>query len=638
MSPTRSLVVAFVCVCVVIGFVSRAEAQTAVEVHASLSSESVEVGEMFVVELSAMAGDRIRFSDPLLRLPPGLSANGPSIGSKTLVQLGAAGTMFRRGISAKWRLVASAPGKYTIPAPSVRADGRAVTAPSALRVTVVEPGQKPAPRRNPMDPFGMGSPLDDPLSDFFKESQKKREGELIVDEPVYDLEGLGEAGRALTLARGDDPYLFLRIVPDKTRIVVGEQVTLRYLEYYRVTNERFEEHEPKLEDFLRVPLDDEPGQAQRATTAVAGRVWFVQELDRLAVFPLRAGELHTGKLSGKFRIPYLKDPAALRESNDVVLDVHEPPLDKRPPGYRIGDVGRFQLTATVTPKETIAGDTVSVSVRLEGRGILPAQLKVPERTGVEWLTPEKQDKNDLQNGQVGGSRTFGYAVRLLDQGEVDLGSIELPYFDPILGEYHVARAILGRVTVKPKTGGGGPPTATNAVDKEPFATMPKVRMTLQAFNAVRPRAPELRWFLVWLVAPSVAVLLGGLAARGLRTLRQRRDARRTEPEHLARRALAELKRENDAPNAAAIAERAVHLAIEAATGVKSRGLLLQDLSQELEARGLPAELASRAQSTLSTCASLRFKPGANADDSAPLVRDVVALVRELLHSDVEETT
>ncbi len=633
---SRALAQLLVFVGLLLAGASTALAQTGVEVSARLSSETVEVGEAFILELSAMSGDKTPFSDPLLRLPAGLSASGPSIGSKSLVQMGAAGTMFRRGVSAKWRIVASAAGKYTIPPPSIRAGGKAVAAEGALRVSVVQPGQKPPSRRNVFDPFGIGSPFDDPLDDFLKDAAKKREGDLIVDEPVENLDALGEAGKALALARGDDPYLFLRVVPDKTKVVVGEQVTLRYLEYYRVTNERFDEREPKLPDFLKVPLEDEPGQAQRLTTAVGGKLWFVQELDRVAVFPLRAGELHTGQVTAQFRVPYLKNQTVSRASNDAVIEVREPPMNGRPAGYHVGDVGRFKLSATVTPKQTVAGETVSVSVKVEGRGVMPNQLRVPERTGVEWLTPEKHDESDVQSGRVGGSRTFGYAVRVLEQGDVDLGWVELPHYDVEAGAYRVARAALGTVRVQPKAGASEAPKATEAAEEDPFATLPKPRRTLGAFGPSERRAPSLPWFVGLAAFPSLALVFARLALRGMRALEARRRSRLTEPEHLARTALEEVRAATDPASIAGLAERAIHLAIEASTGLRSRGVLLEALRDELRGHGVPEALAAEAHAALESVGALRYQPHPDATDTSDLARRTNAVVEALLQLEVEE--
>lgn len=623
-----------------LAFASTARAQSGVELHASVSSDTVEVGEMFLVELSAMTSEQQTFSDPILRLPAGLSASGPTVGSKTLVQMGAAGTMFRRGISAKWRLSASSAGRFTIPPPSVRVGGRTVTADSALRVTVVAAGQGAPKNRSPRDPFGFGSPFgsptDDPLADFLKDAAPKREGDLIVDEPALDLDALGPAGKALAVASGDDPYLFLRIVPDKTKVVVGEQVTLRFLEYYRVTNERFDEREPVLADFLKVPLEDEPGQSQRATTAVGGRLWFVQELDRIAVFPLRAGSLHTGPVTAQFRIPYLKNQVSKRSSNDVTLEVREPPAAGRPAGYRVGDTGRFTLAATVTPRATVAGETVSVSIKVAGRGVMPNQLKLPERTQVEWLTPEKQDAQDVEAGRVGGSRTFGYAVRVLDHGDVDLGWVELPHYDPDAKEYRVARAALGVVRVAKKAGAVDAPKPGTGADEDPFATMPRLRRKLDTFEAAPARAPSAPWLLSLALAPALLVLVGGAALRGASSLRQRRLARAVEPETLARKALAEAEDATDTASAAGAAERALHLAIEATTGLRSRGVLLADLPVELERRRIPRPLGERLARALEQCGTARFLPTTDPRRPSPVVEETGALIRELFARDEED--
>jgi len=614
----------------------RAFAQGSVEVGAKLSTDTVEVGEAFVLELSAMTGDRTSFADPQLRLPAGLSASGPSVGSKSLVQMGANGTMFRRGISAKWRLVASAAGSYTIPPPSIRAGGKVITVEAALRVRVVAPGQKPPARQSAFDPFGLGSPFDDPLDDFLKDAAKKREADVIVDEPVENLDALGEAGKALALARGDDPYLFLRVVPDRTKAVVGEQVTLRYLEYYRVTNERFDEREPKLPDFLKVPLEDEPGQAQRLTTAVGGKLYFVQELDRVAVFPLRAGALHTGQVTAQFRVPYLKNKTVSRASNDVVIEVREPPMQGRPAGYRVGDVGRFKLQATVTPKQTLAGETVSVTVKVEGRGVMPNALRVPERSGVEWFTPEKHDESDVQSGRVGGSRTFGYAVRVVDQGEVDLGWVELPHFDVEAAEYRVARAALGTVKVLPKPGASEAPKPTAPNEDDPFAGLPGLRRTQRTFEPATTRAPSAPWFVGLAAFPSLAVLLGSLALRGARNLAARRASRLAEPDHLARQALEELRRARDPAAIAGLAERAIHLAIEAATGLRSRGILLDELPAALAAHQVPDALAAEAHATLLAASELRYQPAPDVSATEHLTGRAVTLVSGLLRLELEE--
>jgi hypothetical protein len=98
---------------------------------------------------------------------------------------------------------------------------------------------------------------------------------------------------------------------------------------------------------------------------------------------------------------------------------------------------------------------------------------------------------------------------------------------------------------------------------------------------------------------------------------------KTSPTALAARALRDAEnaeRGGDAKALAAAIERALYAASEAATGLKGRGVLLQELAARLEERGVAPELARSLQATLVICERARFDPhsdvgalGASAD-------------------------
>jgi hypothetical protein len=68
---------------------------------------------------------------------------------------------------------------------------------------------------------------------------------------------------------------------------------------------------------------------------------------------------------------------------------------------------------------------------------------------------------------------------------------------------------------------------------------------------------------------------------------------------------------------AAALERAVYLAIERATGLKARALLLDDVPLALEERSVPSELAQELRDLLSSIEAIRFTP-----DVAPRAGDL----------------
>ena len=115
----------------------------------------------------------------------------------------------------------------------------------------------------------------------------------------------------------------------------------------------------------------------------------------------------------------------------------------------LGLIGNCQISALVQPRRVDEGGSVAVTINVTGSGNFPTSLNIPGKTGVEWLDPAKQEDIRPRNGEVSGSRSFGYVVRLTRTGTVDLGTIELPYWNPRARRYEVARSALGSVDVIP---------------------------------------------------------------------------------------------------------------------------------------------------------------------------------------------
>ena len=144
------------------------------EVVASASSRQVEVGESFTVELKALSDQGETTTDPQLRPPTGFEISGPRVSTQTLAQFGGGRSTVKSGLGATWTLVATTPGTFTIPAPSVLWAGqRIAAAPMTIEVTPASGGRS---RSNPFLlpggpplgwPFGPAprppaDPLDDP--------------------------------------------------------------------------------------------------------------------------------------------------------------------------------------------------------------------------------------------------------------------------------------------------------------------------------------------------------------------------------------------------------------------------------------------------------------------------------------------
>ena len=409
-----------------------------------------------------------------------------------------------------------------------------------------------------------------------------------------------------------DPIAFLRARAVPRKVVVGEQVTLSNYAYAGRGN--FEPGlvtEPSRDDFLAFNLMEDAHQLTGYPFDLDGQRWITVKVSEFALFPLKTGRLKAGEMSfGFVGRNYSQDAQGLtRKSAPIEIEVVEPPLAGRPPGYRLGDVGHYDLSAQVEPREVPVGGSISVVAKLEGTGNLPFTLLPPEQNGVHFLEPQLVDQVGPKRGVVQGFRTFTYVVELTSPGDLDLGDITLPYYDARARAYGVARAALGRVKV---TGTAKPAAAAAAAaaagtQLKGLITPPERLSAAPAATASYLPSRASYWLLLFGL-PLSAVL--GFALSDLTKLLSRRlSERRGSLAAALDEALSQLAsatRSGDATASAGAAERALCLAIEKATGLKARGILKTELATALTAAAVPGELAERAASLLGRCDELRF--------------------------------
>jgi hypothetical protein len=578
------------------------------------------VGEPFTVELKAMVeqGDpqpgRAEFAPPR-----GIDLQGQTEQSQTLMQMSGARTTVQVGRVFIWQLAAQKPGRYTLPSPTVEWNGQRLTGRPMTVEVVPSTGQRR--QRQPNNPFlmpgGPGFPFPFPFPGGDRDDD-------VSSEPAPAPE--------LSMRAAPDPGFFVRAIADKKSVVVGQQVTVSIYIYYapRQRLSTVGSNDAPLSEFLRVPINKSPGTDQPVIATVGGAKFFAKLTDQLAIFPLRAGEIHTGQwrydfVSGRNRSPIT------RSSEDQVIHVTEPPRAGRPVGYTIGDVGQFTLTASVAPRRIDEGSELSVTLRLAGTGNLPQSVRLPERTGVEWLEPERRESIEPQNGMVGGWRTFGYVVRVKESGKVDLGEVRLPYWDPAAGRYAEAKAALGTVDVSPRLPALDPRTKQpiDAPPPDPFAALPGPRAALGAYTPLSPGLVGGQALWLVLAAPPLLVGTASAGVRAARKAKARRTLIKRTPAMLAQAALEDARKAEAAGDVGALAaalSRAIHFAVEGATGLRSRGVLVTELPAELDQRGLPAALAEEIAGALAACETVRFDPSGETATR----RDLAARVREVV--------
>jgi hypothetical protein len=561
-------------------------------------------------------------SDPQIGPTPGFQVHGPSSSTSTSHMYMNGQVSDRYTLTVDWSLRATKVGSFAVGPPTL-AVGSSRYSTRTVTLRVVPAGQAPArppPQAQQQSPFGFGfqfSPFD-PWRGIFQPPgmpgmpgppQPQAQPELPPTDPKL----------ALDAPRG--ALFFLHATADKTSAVVGEPVVLTVYAYIDVTGSDVEidetdVHDPDVADFVKRPLskDDEPTATSYAS--VGGRIWAVRLVRRWAIFPLRAGDLSIGPMSLALSRP--RSVAGSKRTSELLhVHVAEPPLAGRPPGYSIGDVGHFTLTAQVQPRQTEQGGAIGVHVDLSGKGNIPDTIAAPSRPGVEWLTPQVHEQlGPIGKEAYGGTRSFDYVVRLTRAGNVDLGDIGLPFWDPDARRYSVATAALGVVNVAPTPAAQA--TVGDAPERETLPGLPSPRTALEGTPATPKHVDDSQglWFggiAAGPVAYALAMALSALARRVSEAWGRRRasPARDLKVRISAAQAACDAK---DARGADAAIVRAIEAATIVYSGVNVRGAIGGEVAERLEKSGVGSEAAKSVAELLRECEAARFAP--EAVDSA----------------------
>lgn len=518
----------------------------------------------------------------------------------------------KQGLNVTWTLHATQVGTFSL-SPTVELDGiRYKSSPVTIRV-VPQGTAVPRPQNNPFqNPFGAfgnlfggGDPFTNPEPDA---------------PPQFPLDP------KLALDKARDTVAFVHATIDKSHVVVGEQVTFTIYLYVDTSSREpdfNDAHEATTSDFIRKSLMKDDTNTEDAGFAnVGGHVFSVKVLRRAALFPLKTGDLEIGPMKLA-----MAPRGGARESETLTVNVGEPPMAGRPAGYQSGDVGSFKLTADVSPRTTPRGSVVAVTMTLEGTGNLPSELPLPIQAGVRWLEPEVREKlGPVGANRFGGSRTFEYVVRAEREGDLDLGEIAVPFFDPDTRTYQVARATLGTVHVTP---GDGPRDDVVAALPE----LPPARTSLGGTRAAASHLTDRTWTWPLLGGPPLSFALVAFGSRTVRRAKERAAQRRSSPEALLKEKERQLDLALDSDDAGAIdaaSIRFIEAAVVARLGKNLRALTGMALVRELEEAGATDELAVRFRDVLASCEAARFAPdAASSKDARGRADEARAVVRAL---------
>ena len=457
-----------------------------------------------------------------------------------------------------YTVIPNRPGNFTIPGFAVQAEGRQLRTP-AVSLRVAGGGGAMPPPPGP----GVQQMLPPPMQQRQPQQQQQRPPRQTQPQQI-------QPGR--TVPRTDNgepaPYFGEIVIGDKS-VYVGEVVPVELRFYFRADCQFDNLQRPTFggDGFTAAPLS-EPEQTEQYIEDIPYNIVTF----RSAVTPAKSGELEIPPAMMEGRMVAAGGPAGLdpffdqffqnfpmpgfgraeniqASTDGTRLDVQALPQDGRPENFS-GAVGQFTMKASADPKSVDAGEPVTLTLKVEGRGSFDA-MTPPELTGADgWRTyapKESFDGNDAIG--FGGTKTFEYSMVAREDRSATPGA-SFSYFDPLKKKYVTLTADPVAVTA---AGGGsaaddGQTAAATDEDLPPTQGAPDDIAT--PATVLSSRTPDFRpwiasdWFRLLNFAVLAALIISIPYLLWMRK-RAKKDARTIELEGAVRTAKASWQKATD---------------------------------------------------------------------------------------------
>ena len=446
--------------------------------------------------------------------------------------------------------------------------------------------------------------------------------------------------------------LFVRTTIDRRQVFVGQQTTLEFDLCYRfqLQNVGFKEIPTYSGFWVKEMFSAKELQPRREH--IKNQPFNVAPLKKVALFPTATGTHSIEPLALSCEIPQRRrrrgfffddfddffggsSQAVVLRGEEVEIKVVPLPSRGMPADFK-GAVGQFGIAADASPSKVRAGDPVTLTVQVSGRGNIDAinldDLSAAE--GFKVYEPKMKTITDVDNGVYGGVRSFEYILIPEKAGNLKIPPVQLAYFDPDASVYRQASSRAMDIEVTP---GALAETASNY-----GLSRKAIQLVGSDIRHIKPDLQELattpvyyKSWLFWLLQsgmPATFVLLflyqrHRRRLSGDRAYVRRRTARSTAEQRL--KSVADMRAAGKPAEIHAEIHRAITHLVADLLDLTAVGLTQDDLVAALERAKISKTTITRVRDLVARCDYARFAPAAaSALDAA----EVEALARQIVES------
>jgi len=278
-------------------------------------------------------------------------------------------------------------------------------------------------------------------------------GGANVPQPVAP--GGNERAEPAPGGSGSDEPVFLRVIPSKREVYVGEQLVSGLKVYTRVnTRPASAGKDVPYEGFYKISVEPD-ANAQRQV--IGGQQYLSQTIQRHILIPQKTGEILIEPYESEWMVQqrvqrrssnnifddFFDDPF-FDSFQDVPVSLSTPPVTIRikplPPGAPDGfngAVGDFSMNASLSATEVDVNEAISLKITIRGTGNLPllADPEVNLPPDHDLYDATRSVNTSTSGNLISGSVTFEYPIVARHAGRFRIAPVRFAWFDPASGTY-----------------------------------------------------------------------------------------------------------------------------------------------------------------------------------------------------------
>ena len=249
--------------------------------------------------------------------------------------------------------------------------------------------------------------------------------------------------------------LYMTVTANRQKIYEQEAVMLTYKLYTLVNIQQISGEMPQI-DGCHVQEIDRQAQLSLKYERVNGRNYGTAVWKQYVIFPQKTGKLKIPSITFDTQVEvqnHSMDPFDIffgggslsqmvrKQISTPTVEIEVLPLPTPKPDNFSGAVGKFSVSASLTPEQVNANDAATLRLVVSGQGNMKL-MKAPKiRFPQDFEVYDPKEDNKTTNTSTGakGNIIYNYIVVPRHGGKYSIPPVEFCYFDPEQGRYNTAR-------------------------------------------------------------------------------------------------------------------------------------------------------------------------------------------------------